>query len=203
MAMASDGIVGAVGIAGNGLRSFGTSIEDGTPDEFGFDRLEERLVHGIIVTVSLWGHGDTDAVAPQFGLIINGTILTAAVRVMNESFGRTSHDKSLSQSGECQIAVQPVANGPTDHAAGEQVNDDRQIEPSLPRPDIRDIHAPLRVGRRCREVLVDDVRCDRSAVVAVGPRVRAKCAQIRQGARDECCGRETRRSPFTISFLSA
>ena len=50
--MAPDGVVEAVDIAGNGLRGLGAGVEDGSPDEFGFDRLEERLDHGVIVAIS-------------------------------------------------------------------------------------------------------------------------------------------------------
>ena len=69
--MAPDGVVDAVDIAGNGLRGLVTGIEDGAPHELGFDRLEERLDHGIVEAISLAGHGDTDAMAAQFGLIVH------------------------------------------------------------------------------------------------------------------------------------
>ena len=53
--------------------------------------------------------------------------------------------RGLAQGGEHQIAVQPVANGPADDAAGEQIDDNRQIWPSLARPDVRDVDAPFLV----------------------------------------------------------
>lgn len=74
--------------------------------------------------------------AAQFSLVRHGTILAAAVRMMNESFGRTPHDEGLAQRRQRQIAVQAVADSPTDDAAGEEIDDHRQVEPSLPRPDV-------------------------------------------------------------------
>jgi len=85
--------------------------------------------------------------AAQLGLVVHGTILAAAVRMMNAPLERASHDEDLSQNGECQIAVQPVADSPADDAAGEEVDEHGQIQPSLPRPDVGDVDAPFLVGR--------------------------------------------------------
>ena len=73
--MAPDGVVEAVDIAGNGLRGFVAGVEDCSPDELGFDGLEERLDHGIIVAISLSRHRDTDAVAAQLGLVFHRAVL--------------------------------------------------------------------------------------------------------------------------------
>lgn len=56
--VAPDRVVEAVDIAGNGLRGLVTGIEDGAPDHLGFDRLEERLDHSVVVAISLFRHGD-------------------------------------------------------------------------------------------------------------------------------------------------
>ncbi len=69
--MAPDGIVEPVDVAANGLVGFLAGVEDGAPDELGFQGLEERLNHGVVVTISLAGHRDQDAVPAQFGLIID------------------------------------------------------------------------------------------------------------------------------------
>ena len=51
--VASDRISKVVDIAGKGLRGLVTGIEDGAPDELGFDRLEEGLHHRIVGAISL------------------------------------------------------------------------------------------------------------------------------------------------------
>ena len=47
-------------VAANGLVGFLAGVEDGTPDELGFQGLEERLNHGVVVTISLAGHRDQE-----------------------------------------------------------------------------------------------------------------------------------------------
>ena len=52
-------------------------VKDGRPDELGFQGLEERLHHGVVVAISLAGHRDQDAVLAELGLIVDRAILTA------------------------------------------------------------------------------------------------------------------------------
>ena len=49
--MAPDGIVEPVDVAANGLVGLLAGVEDGAPNELGFQRLEERLHHGVVVAV--------------------------------------------------------------------------------------------------------------------------------------------------------
>ena len=96
--MASDGIVEAVDIASDCGGRFGPALEDGAPDEFGLQRLEERLDHGVVEAVSLSRHRNHDAVLPQLSLVIEGAVLAATVRVVNEAGGRTPHGDGPAQS---------------------------------------------------------------------------------------------------------
>src|ERR1700736_6838845 len=54
--MAPDWIVEPVDVAANGLVGFLAGVEDGPPDELGFQGLEERLHHGVVVAIPLAGH---------------------------------------------------------------------------------------------------------------------------------------------------
>lgn len=47
--MAPDEVVKAVGVAANRVGRFGTVLEDGAPDEFDLQRLEERLDRGVLI----------------------------------------------------------------------------------------------------------------------------------------------------------
>jgi hypothetical protein len=67
------------------------------------------------------------------------------------------------RSRKSQVAVQPVASGPADDAAGEQVDDDGKVQPAFAGPDVGDVGAPFLVGPRCREVL-DSVRRRREGI---------------------------------------
>jgi len=59
-----------------------------------------------------------------------------------------AHRKGFAQSGESQVAVQPVAGRPADDPAGEQVDDDRKVQSAFAGPDIGNIGAPF--SRRAR-----------------------------------------------------
>src|SRR3954471_24245129 len=73
--MAPNGIVEPVDVAANSPVGFVAGIEDGPPDELGFQGLEERFHHGVVVTIPLAGHRDQDAVLVERGLIIDRAIL--------------------------------------------------------------------------------------------------------------------------------
>ena len=64
--------------------------------------------------------------------------------------------------------MQPVAERPTDDAAGEEIDDDGQIKPPLTCPDVGDVGTPLLVGSFRLEVLVNEVRCHRPGMLAIG-----------------------------------
>src|ERR671920_275638 len=61
-----------------------------------------------------------------------------------------------------------VADGPTDHPSGKQVEHNGQIEPAFTRPHVRDIRVPFLVRAPGREVLVEEIGSDREGVMAVG-----------------------------------
>ena len=81
--MAPDGIVEPVDIAANSLVGLLAGVEDSPPDELGFQGLEERLDHGVVVAIPLAGHRDQDGVLVEFGLIVDRAILAAAVGMMD------------------------------------------------------------------------------------------------------------------------
>jgi hypothetical protein len=88
----------------------------------------------------------------DLGLIVDRTVLAAAVRVMDQPGGWAAHGEGFAQSGKSQIAVHPVAGGPADDPAREQVDDDGEVQPTLAGPDIGNVGAPFLVRPGCREV---------------------------------------------------
>src|SRR5277367_4384158 len=92
--------------------------------------------------------------------------LAATVRVMDQP-GCRAHDKGCPQGGESQVAMQPVAGRPADDPAGEQVNDDGEVQPAFAGPNVGDVGAPFLVRPGCHEVLIEQVRSDRPGVMAV------------------------------------
>jgi hypothetical protein len=54
--MAPDGVVEAIDVTADRLLGFGSRLEDGAPDQFGFQGLQEALDVGIIKAISCPGH---------------------------------------------------------------------------------------------------------------------------------------------------
>jgi len=129
--MAPDGIVKLVYVAANSPVRLLASVEDGPPNELGFQGFEERLDHGVVMAIPLAGHRDQDGVLLQLGLIIDRAILAATIGVMDQSGCRTAHGQGFAQGGESQVAMQPVAGCPANDPACEQVDDEaRYSQPS-------------------------------------------------------------------------
>src|SRR3954452_4319037 len=82
--MAPDGIVKPIDVAANSPVCLLAGVEDGPPDELGFQGLEERLHHGVVIAIALAGRRDQDAVLLELGLIIDRAILAAAIRMMDQ-----------------------------------------------------------------------------------------------------------------------
>src|SRR3954453_18821800 len=82
--MAPDGIIEPVDVSANSPVCLLAGVEDGPPDELGFQGFEERLHHGVVVAIPLAGHRDQDAVLAELGLIIDRAILAATIRVMDQ-----------------------------------------------------------------------------------------------------------------------
>lgn len=83
-----DGIVETGDVAGYGVVGLVCCIENGAPDEFELQGPEEGLEHGIIVEISLAGHGNQDGMAYQFVLVIHRAILAAPIAIINEACPR-------------------------------------------------------------------------------------------------------------------
>src|SRR3954470_1742978 len=106
--MAPDGLVGPGDVAANGPVCLVAGVEDGPPDELGFQGLEERLDHGVVVAIPLAGHRDQDAVLLELGLIIDRAILAAAIRMMDQPCCRTAHGQGFAPSGKSQVVMPSV-----------------------------------------------------------------------------------------------
>lgn len=93
-----------------------------------------------------------------------------------------------------QVFLHPVADGPSDHPAGMQVQDDSQIDPAFARPDIGDVAGPFLVGLARSEILLQEIWRDVECVIAVSRR------KSRSGASDTPPGGAQHASP-TRSIL--
>src|SRR5688500_12164973 len=128
--MTPDGTVKAIDVTTSRLLGLGSGLEDGAPDQLGFQDLEEGLDHRAVVAGSLPGHRDSDAVLSQLSLILDRTILTAAVRMMDQPLIGPSDRQSLAQRLERQFLVQPVTDCPAKLPPGEEIEDHGQVQPA-------------------------------------------------------------------------
>src|ERR671921_2225986 len=95
--MTSDRIVEAVDVTPDRLLGLGSGLEDGAPDQLGFQALKERLDHRVVKAIPFPRHRDRDAVFLQHSLVLEGAILAAAVRMMAYTFTGPSDYTSLAQ----------------------------------------------------------------------------------------------------------
>ena len=65
-------------------------------------------------------------------LIVVRIVLAASIRMMNAALGWPAQGYRHVQGTDRQVFLHPVADGPTDHPARMQVEDDREIDPSPP-----------------------------------------------------------------------
>src|SRR5215208_7967014 len=98
--MAPDGIVEPTEVAANGPVGLLAGVEDGPPDELGFQGLEEGLYHGVVIAIPLAGHRDQDTVLLELGLIVDRAILATTIRMVDQPCGRTAHGQGFAQGGK-------------------------------------------------------------------------------------------------------
>ena len=141
-------IVEAVDIFEEGDFDLATGLPVAAPDQFGLQRFEEAFDGRIVVAIALAAHRNLEPMPAQHLLIVVSTILRPAIGVMNAAWWRPSDRDGHVQRPQGEILLHAVADGPSDDAPGEKVNDHGKINPTLPRPDVGDV-ASLLAGRRC------------------------------------------------------
>src|SRR3954452_2819179 len=129
--MAPDGMVEPVDVAANGLVRLLAGVEDSPPDELGFQGLEERLHHGIVIAIPFAGHRDQDAVLVELGLIVDRAILATAIRVMHQPCCRRRMVRALRRAARARsrCSRSPVAQ-PTTRRANRSMTTARYSQPS-------------------------------------------------------------------------
>ena len=79
------------------------------PYQLSLNGFEERLNHGIVVTIAFSTHRDLEAMFGKASLILVGTILRTAICMMNTILRRLSQCHCLIQRADCQITVNAAA----------------------------------------------------------------------------------------------
>ena len=98
--------------------------------------------------------------------------------MMQQTWSGLPDDEGTSQRSQRELLVKTVAHRPAHDPSRVQVEDHRQVQPALPRPDVGDVAPPLPIRPSRREVLVEVVGRDREGVAAV--RRASEAGRVRQ-----------------------
>ena len=109
-------------------------------------------------------HRADDAVVGHQPLELLAGVLAAAIGVMQQRIGFASSPDRHHQSIGDELRGHGGVHRLADHAPGEQINDDRNIEPALRRPDIGEVSDPFTVGRGRSEATIEHVGSDGSCL---------------------------------------
>src|SRR6478609_5423680 len=124
----------------NVLRDRKGSRRPGLPimamDQFVFDCREETLADGVIPTTAFTAHAADYIEFGQSVPVRLASVLSPAVRVMHEAGVGKAPANSHAQRVEHEGCPHVMGRRPADHSSREQIDNDRQVEPTLPRPDI-------------------------------------------------------------------
>lgn len=102
-----------------------------------------------------------DAESVERRLVVVARVVRATIRVMHEARVRLAAADSGGERFEYERAIDALAHREAHHAAREQVDDRREVQPPLGRPDVRDLRHPREVRRVDLEVAIEDVLRDR------------------------------------------
>src|SRR4051812_14424012 len=117
---------------------------------------EEGLGHGIGPAVSLAAHTRLQVIRTAESPPRVAAVLRALIR-MNHGAARTPSAYGHQHGVEHQLAVNRRTGRPADDLAREEIHDDGEIEPALPRPNIGDIRHPGCVRPRDGETPLQQV----------------------------------------------
>src|SRR5215471_7028505 len=135
-------------------------------DELALERMEEALHRCIVPAVSLAAHALADAMAEQQCPILGHCVEGAPVRVQDSRRYATPGDRHR-QRIDSERSIQALAHSPAHYRSGIEIQDHRQVEPSLARRDKGDMSANS-VGPRCVEYAPKEVGCRPPCVARVG-----------------------------------
>ena len=106
-------IVEAVDVFENGNFDLSAGLPVSAPNHFCLERFEKALNCGVVIAVTLSAHGCCQTMLSQDLLIVMGTVLAAAIRVMNAALRWPTQGNRHVQGTDRQVLLHPVADGPT------------------------------------------------------------------------------------------
>ena len=117
-----------------------------------FERTEETFYRRIVVAIAATTHAGRDVVVGQQRLESIAGVLATTVTVMYQWAHRLSLMQRHLQRGTDQLLCHSCIHRPANDTPREQVQDNRQIEPSFLGRNVGDIGTPFSIRSFCRKV---------------------------------------------------
>ena len=165
--MESGAVVEGFDVVEDGAARLGEGGEALMIDDFIFEAAPKGLDEGVIVAVAFSTHRSDEAMLGQHLSVSSAGELHAAIGVEKKSGFRTSLKQRHAQGGNDETGIKDLVHGPPNDAPSIDIQDRDEIEPALAGEDAGGIGDPSLIGPVDSEGW-EPVRCDRSAMVAVG-----------------------------------
>src|SRR5215469_5687355 len=175
-----------------------SSTPPGLINQFDFERGEKTFRHRVIPAITFTAHAALYAVYRQQLLILAAGVLAAAIRVMQQTLRRMAVLQCHLQGVQRDAAIEPFAERPADHAAREQIDDYRQVQPTLQSPQIANVCDPAAVGGGHCKLPVQQILLNRQAMPGI-----SGAAEATVCASTQSCGSHQPRHPLAPSALAA
>jgi len=100
-------------------------------DQFGFHNSEKRLDHNVVPAAFLARHALGESVLSEFFARILTCILDAAIRMKDKAVSQPTVPYGPLHCCDHHLMAQRAAQRPADNQTREQIDDDRQLQPTL------------------------------------------------------------------------
>ena len=156
MAVTSDRIVEYFNVVAHVLDGQRTGYINALPNAFLLQACEEGFSDRVIPTISPPAHTGLQAVSPAEPLPVVAAILRALIRMDDGALWAAESDSSDNRI-QHQFAMECRRHRPANDLSREEIHDDGQIEPALPRTNVGYVGDPHRVRPEDVEIPLEKV----------------------------------------------
>lgn len=136
-------------------------------NQLAFQGGKETFHRGIVITIAPPAHTSLQVMISQQSLVVVAGILTAPIRVMDQTRRGLAGLNGHLQGVDDQLSLQAVTHGPTDNTAGVQIHHSGQIQPAPSGGDVSNIGQPDFIGLAGGKVLLEQIRGDGIVMVTI------------------------------------
>ncbi|SAK98745.1 hypothetical protein AWB75_07208 [Caballeronia catudaia] len=155
------------------VHRFATCCKALAKDASALERSPQTLGRRVVPAIASTAHRTAHAVGFEQVLEVTTAILATPVAMDDQARFRLAAKPRHTQRVRHQLRAHVRLHRPAHHLTAKQVEDDRQVQPAVVSPEVRDVRSPGLIGASGREVALQQVRRDRQVVVAVGGRPEA------------------------------